>query len=150
MGIQATIKVNQSLQGKLDSLEKKAEEIVRDKLERIASDVVKLSPVDTGAYITSHSFKTNSSSGGRSRTSNNKPRGQNPSTFRQIAYAQLMSDIAEIDFKTLQKITLRNDSPHARIVEDGILGTMRDSSVTDFDPTQTGYFVYKKIRNIHR
>lgn len=150
MGIQATIKVNQSLQGKLDSLEKKAEEIVRDKLERIASDVVKLSPVDTGAYITSHSFKTNSSSGGRSRTSNNKPRGQNPSTFRQIAYSQLMSDIAEIDFKTLQKITLRNDSPHARIVEGGIQGTKRDSSVFEFDPSETGYFVYKKIRNIHR
>jgi hypothetical protein len=150
MGIQATIKVNQSLQGKLDKIEKIAEEAVKEKLQNIASDVVKFSPVDTGAYITSHSFKTNSSSGGRSRTSNNKPRGQNPSSFRQIAYAQLMADIAELDFKSLQKITLRNDSPHARIVEGEIQGTMRDSSVFEFDPRETGYFVYKKIRSIHK
>jgi hypothetical protein len=150
MAIQATIKINPSLQKKLEGLEKIAEDGIKDKLESIAADVIKFSPVDTGTYVTSHSFKTNTSSRGRGRPSTGKPRGQNPSSMRQLGYSQLISDIENLKLEDLQKITLRNDSPHAQIVESGIKGTLRDSSVEEFDPRQSGYFVYKKVRSIYK
>ena len=65
MAIQATLKVNPSLKQKMELVEQKAEDLVRNKLFDIAQTAVSLSPVDTGAYVTSHSFKTNTSSRGR-------------------------------------------------------------------------------------
>ena len=62
MAVQATLKVNPSLKQKLALLEQTAEDKVRDVLVDIAQTTVRLSPVDTGAYVTSHSFKTNTSS----------------------------------------------------------------------------------------
>lgn len=150
MAIQATIKINNSLKGKIEQAEKLAEEAVKRKLEAIATDVVRFSPVDTGAYVTSHSFKSNTSSRGRGKTSDNKPRGQSGSAKRQEGLSNLLSDIEALDLEGMQKITLRNDSSHAQIVERGQANwTPRDSSVADFDPSAGGYFVYAKIRNIH-
>jgi len=150
MSKQATFKISSSLQGKLDKLEAIAKEGVIDKLEAIASDVVRFSPVDTGAYVTSHSFKTNTSSRGRGKSSRNKTPNQNPQAMREAGYQNLMSDIANIELDGLSKITLRNDSPHANVVETGT-GTsgQRDTTVDGFNRTQSGFWVYTKIRNKH-
>lgn len=147
MSKQATLNISSSLQGKLDKLEEIAKKGVVDKLEEIASDVVRFSPVDTGAYVTSHSFKTNTSSRGRGKTSRNKPRGQNPQAMRETGYQNLMSDIANLELENLTKITLRNDSPHANDVETGVL--QKDSTTDGFSLGSAGYWVYTKIRNKH-
>lgn len=138
MSQQATLKINNSFDRKLALLGQTAEDAARDKLISIAQTAVSLSPVDTGAYVTSHSFKTNTSSRGRGKSSDNKPRGQNPQAKRQEGFDNLMSDINALDLSSLTKITLRNDSPHAEAVEHG-----------EFWPRANGYFVYTQIRNIY-
>jgi len=82
--------------------------------ESIAHDAVTMTPVDTGAAVTSFSYKANRSSG-RSRTSRGKPRRQNVAAMRKIGYDQLMEDLTYIDFNTTQTVTLSNGSPHWRI-----------------------------------
>lgn len=138
MSQQATLKINNSFDQKLALLGQTAEDAAKDKLIAIAQTAVSLSPVDTGAYVTSHSFKTNTSSRGRGKSSDNKPRGQNPQAKRQEGFDNLMSDINALDLSSLTKITLRNDSPHAEAVEHG-----------EFWPRANGYFVYTQIRNIY-
>ncbi|NIR87757.1 hypothetical protein GWO13_09465 [Candidatus Bathyarchaeota archaeon] len=132
MSIQATVKINKSLDKKLALLQQSAEDIVRDKLVDIAQTAVTASPVDTGAYVTSHSFQTNTSSRGRGKSSANKPRGQDPQAMRQEGLNNLVQDINQLDLSNISKITLRNDSPHAQAVEH-----------------KHGYYVYAQVRNIH-
>ena len=138
MAIQATLKVNPSLKQKLALLEQTAEDKVRDVLVDIAQTAVRLSPVDTGAYVTSHSFKTNTSSRGRGKSSRNKPKKQNQQSMRQEGLDNLVQDINALDLSDTTKITLRNDSPHSQAVEYG-------------GPNWKGqgYYVYTQVRNIH-
>lgn len=118
MSIQATFK---RLKGRINDL---AEEQIEDKLEDLADYAVRISPVDTGAYVNSFSIKRAGQGGGRSRTSDNKPRGQSPEAERQEAYNQLLSDIETLNISDMLEqgrvsFTLKNRSPHARDVEDG-------------------------------
>jgi len=138
MSQQATLKISNSFDQKLSLLGQTAEDAVKDKLISIAQTAVSLSPVDTGAYVTSHSFKTNTSSRGRGKSSANKPRGQNPQAKQQEGLDNLIDDINTLDLSQTSKITLRNDSPHAEAVEHG-----------EFWPRKGGYFVYTQIRNIY-
>ena len=124
MAVQATLKVNPSLKQKMELIEQKAEDLVRNKLFDIAQTAVSLSPVDTGAYVTSHSFKTNTSSRGRGKSSRNKPKQQNQQSMRQEGLDNLVQDI--------------NDSPHSQAVEYGGPNWKRQ-----------GYYVYTQVRNIH-
>ena len=133
MSVQATMS---RLKGRLNDL---AEEKIEERLADLADYATRISPVDTGAYVTSFSIKRAGSGGGRSRTSENKPRNQNPETKRAEAYGQLVSDIQALNISDMiengnVKITLRNRSPHARDVEDG--SNWRSS----------GYHVFSRIR----
>jgi hypothetical protein len=132
MSKQATLKINNSLERKMLLLGQTAEDVAKDKLISIAQTAVTASPVDTGAYVTSHSFKTDTTSRGRGKSSANKPRGQNPEVKRREGFDNLMYDISTLDLKTLKKVTLRNDSPHAQEVE-----------------YKHGYAVYTIVRNLH-
>jgi len=132
MSKQATLKINSSLERKMLLLGQTTEDVAKDKLISIAQTAVTASPVDTGAYVTSHSFKTDTTSRGRGKSSANKPRGQNPEVKRREGFDNLMYDISTLDLKTLKKVTLRNDSPHAQDVE-----------------YKHGYAVYTIVRNLH-
>ena len=132
MSIQATLKINPSLKQKMQMVEKIAEDAVRDKLTAIATTAVQYSPVDTGAYVTSHSLQPSSRSYGRGYSSKGKPRGQDERAMKAEAMENLMGDIAKLDLEDMTKVTLRNDSPHAQAVE-----------------YKHGYAVYAKVRNIH-
>lgn len=136
MSQQFTSKINKSFYDKIDLLEQTAEEMLKDRFISIAQDAVTLSPVDTGAYVTSFSYKTNSSSRGRSKTSKNKPRGQNPEAKRREGLDNLVSDLNSIDLSETKSVTLRNDSPHADSVEHG-----------ENWPRTGGYFVFTQLRN---
>lgn len=101
-----------------------AEEKIEERLEDIARYAVSISPVDTGAYVTSFSIGRAGFGGGRSRTSLNKPRNQNPEAMKQEGYAQLSSDIQSLDISEMVSsgrlgFTLKNRSPHAYAVENG-------------------------------
>jgi len=110
------------------------EEAIRDRLTDIAQFVTSISPVDTGAYVTSHSMvANNSNSRARGKTSKGKPRKQNREEYQSKGLANLLSDINAIEFDKLVKVTLRNDSPHARYVEDG-------------NGNSRGHLVYTKTR----
>lgn len=124
------------LKGRLNEM---AEVQIEDRLEDLADYATRISPVDTGAYVTSFSFKQAGQGGGRRRTSDNKPRGQNPEQKRREGYEQLLSDIPALNIKEMLeqgnvKITLRNRSPHSRDVEDG------ENWQSD------GYHVFTRIR----
>jgi len=101
---------------KMKLLEQTAEERVKDKLVDISQFAVSRSPVDTGAYVTSFSMK-HSYSSGRSRTSNNKPRGQSPEAKRQEGLSQLLVDIETLRPLENDLVVLSNGSPHANEVE---------------------------------
>jgi predicted transglutaminase-like cysteine proteinase len=118
MSKQTTFRVNPSFYNKQQQLTDLAEVMLREKLEDIAKYATDISPVDTGAYVTSHSFKTNTSSRGRGKTSNNKPKTQ-PELARAEGLNNLMQDLNSIDLKVNSRITMRNDSPHAQAVENG-------------------------------
>lgn len=133
MSVQATMS---RLKGRLNDM---AEEAIEERLEDLADYATRISPVDTGAYVTSFSIKRGGQGGGRSRSSENKPRNQNPETKRAEAYGQLVTDIQALNISDMiengnVRITLRNRSPHARDVEDG--SNWRSS----------GYHVFSRIR----
>ena len=132
MSKQTTIKGINTIDETKLLLSQKTEDAIKDRLVSIAQTAVTASPVDTGAYVTSHSFKTNTSSRGRGKSSANKPRGQDPETKRREGLDNLIYDINNLDLKTLKKITLRNDSPHAQAVE-----------------YKHGHAVYTIVRSIH-
>jgi len=124
--------VQRSVTQILRSVEEKLDEVRSEFLGNMARDLVSRSPVDTGAYVTSHSITTTSGAG-RSRTSENKPRGQDTGAKQVEALEQLYSDIAAIpDGAT--KVYINNRSPHNKAVEFG------DPWIRD------GYYVYQTVQ----
>ena len=121
------VKVNKSsVSGKLKKLDDKLEAAVKDELKQVADALIGQepkgqygvgSPVDSGAYITSHSFQPTGGKGGRMRTSSNKPKNQSWSEKAQEARANLYSDIDKADVTKDKAGIFRNQSPHATAVE---------------------------------
>ena len=125
-----------------DDIADLTEQRVEERLEELALYAVTISPVDTGAYVTSFSIGPAGFGGGRRRTSDNKPRNQNPEAVKQEAFSQLSSDIKGLDISEMVKsgrvqFTLRNRSPHAYAVENGGV---------NWSVTQP-YHVFQKIRS---
>mgnify|MGYP000886644448 CR=1 FL=1 len=123
-----------------DRIETVAAQKVEERLQSISQYAVSISPVDTGAYVTSFSIGKAGFGGGRSRTSHGKPNNQNPESKRQEALGQLYNDIEGLAIKQdledgNAKFTLRNRAPHANTVEDGSNWKRKD-----------GYYVFTKIR----
>lgn len=138
MSIQATMNAFK------DKIENRVADEVEQKFDEIASYAVYVAvpdqSIDTGAYVTSFSIGKAGFGGGRSRSSDNKPKNQNPQAMKDQAYSQLISDIDSIDFKAMlesgdARFTLKNRAPHARDVEDGA------------NWRRSGYHVFTKIRD---
>ena len=129
-----------TLKATRDRIEQVAAEGIEKNLQSIASYAVTISPVDTGAYVESFSMGRAGFGGGRSRTSHNKPRNQNPEAKKEEAFSALMGDIQGMNIKQMLeqgdiRFTLRNRAPHANTVEDG-----RDWKHQD------GYYVFTRIK----
>ena len=138
MSIQATMNAFK------DKIENRVADEVEQKFDEIASYAVYVAvpdqSIDTGAYVTSFSIGRAGFGGGRSKSSDNRPKNQNPQAMKDQAYSQLIGDIDRIDFKAMlesgdARFTLKNRAPHARDVEDG----------TNW--RRSGYHVFAKIRN---
>ena len=134
MSIQATFT---NLKGRINDL---AEEKIEEKLEDLADYTVRISPVDTGAYVNSFSIKRAGQGGGRMKTSKNKLPAQSPEAERQDAYRELLQDVEALNISDMLeqgsvRFTLRNRSPHAIDVENGA------------NWPSSGYHVFARIRN---
>jgi len=116
MSKQSTVKINPSFYKKMDELELQVEDAVGSKLMSIAETIVNFSPVDTGAYVTSHSVKSNTSSRGRGKSSKGKPKADKAAK-KSEGLNNLMEDINALDLSSTQRFTFRNDSPHAQAVD---------------------------------
>ena len=126
-----------SLQRKIDGLKSLAEQQVERKLVDMAQTAVDLSPVDTGAYVTSFSFSTGAGRP-RGKSSKGKPRA-NPQAARSEGLSNLIKDLERIpSLLDTTSIVLRNNSPHAVAVEYGGRGWKTPP-----------YFVFTKLRNIY-
>ena len=85
------LKVSPTLKAKLAEIDEMLEDAVERKMTDVARTVVLASPVDTGAFVNSWSFKDNLG-GGRSKSSDNKPRGDRGAE-RGKALNSLVNDI---------------------------------------------------------
>jgi hypothetical protein len=86
------IKVSPVLKAKLAEIDEMLEDAVERKMTDVARTIVLASPVDTGAFVNSWSFKDNLG-GGRSKSSENKPRGRDAGAERGKALNNLVNDI---------------------------------------------------------
>jgi hypothetical protein len=139
--VQATIKINPSLGAKLKAMQTELDVSVKSVLKGMANDLVAWSPVDTGAYVNSHSIRSGGTGGGRMKSSENKPRGQDEESQKAMAREELFTDINSLKIEEVKSITIRNRSKHASDVENGwVLG----GRVLD------GYHVYAMLKDKYR
>jgi hypothetical protein len=107
-------------------IEVASEELLKGRFEGMADlaiyRAVPDKAIDTGAYVTSFSIGQAGFGGGRSRSSANKPKHQDPAAMKAKSRGQLQTDIDAIDFTGLLasgsiRASLRNRAPHADVVE---------------------------------
>jgi hypothetical protein len=127
-----------------DKLHKAINTQIEVKATDIVEDAIMMSPIYSGAYVKSFSLKANNTSSrgrGQGSTSEMGNKSVSPESERSTGLSNLYEDIAtifsnpDVQIKTL---TLRNDSPHARLVEDGPIKTHPN-----------GAKVFAQIRNKH-
>ena len=115
MAKQTTIKINKSFYDKIEQLEDRVEEEVKDQLEYVANYATIISPVDTGAYVNSFSFSVGAGRP-RGKSSENKPKANREAAINE-ARGNLYADIGKLDLSQMDSVTLRNGAPHAEAVE---------------------------------
>jgi hypothetical protein len=139
--VQTTIKVNPSLGAKIKAMQEELDVSVKSVLKGMANDLVEWSPVDTGAYVNSHSIRPAGIGGGRMKSSENKPRFQEPEAQKAAAREELFTDINNLSIEDVKSITIRNRSKHASDVENGwVFGSK----------TIDGYHVYTMLKDKYR
>jgi hypothetical protein len=109
--------------------EEKLDAIPKVFMRKLADKAVAISPVDTGAYVESHSIRA-TRGGGRSRTSHGRPKGVDPGSKKAEARGYLEDDISALP-DDMKQAYLNNHSPHASLVE-----------------YTHGYNVYNTVRNV--
>ena len=135
--MKSSIVVNSSFSKKIEGLEVKVLGGVKERLEDIAQTAVNMSPVDTGAYVTSFSY-TVGAGRPRGKDSANRPTATAPEGQMAEGLDNLMQDIARITkIEDLNDVQLRNGSPHAEDVEMGE------------DWRRDGYWVFAGLKNIY-
>lgn len=118
-----TVKQNRSIASLSARITEQVEEKAKPNIKLILYDVAQrltdLSPVWSGAYVTSHSFVPKGSGAGRMRISKEENGPQDFASKRAEGLEQLQSDIESFDFFEAGGGVFRNRAPHARGVEDG-------------------------------
>lgn len=115
------------------SIRRQVEEVVDEQFKEVLFEIAdyapSISPVWSGAYVSSFSFVPTGSGAGRMR----KPTGEDNRAMRgsliAMAQANLRSDINSMDLSGLRGVVLRNRARHARGVEHGIAPAKRPYNV---------------------
>lgn len=119
-----------SISTKVNKLLELADDKAKEKLVGVAQDLVERTPVDTGAYAESFSVRYSNDSGGRSRSSNNRPTNQSLEEFRGVALNNMTTDINSLRLteNPNTSVSFRNRAPHAGQVEDlyQVFGAAKD------------------------
>lgn len=112
---------------KLDSLLKDIQDdyfAIREEFVKAGAEVVVngigsglASPVDTAAYVESHSIRTTGGTG-RGRTSRNRPTHPNPGAAKSASLNTLLSEAESLP-RIEVPVYFNNNSPHAQVVEHG-------------------------------
>lgn len=139
----------------LENMQDQAKNIVSDELEdyfvEMANDAINMSPVWSGAYVKSFSFKANnSSSRGRRVDGANwrfpKKTGSqaDKSEGRNLLLGDVRAAFADKDgVLENSSYTLRNDANHARFVENGTLGNAGPKGPN----ANGGYRIFARLRS---
>jgi len=106
--------VNRSLDGKFAKLELMVKGYRDEYLELMAANLVLVSPVDTGTYITNHNIGT--SQVGATASSDGKLTDQPYGPFAQEGFNNLLSDIASLP-EGINNVVMSNASEHSDEVE---------------------------------
>ncbi len=124
MSKQFTYRINKgSIDRKLENFDRIIGEDLQERLVNLASYMVQSSPVDTGAYVRSHSIRPRGSSSGRMRSASGRPSLKgNPGaqqSQRDEAYGALVGDVLKFLDQIVEKdgAVVINRSPHAQDVE---------------------------------
>ena len=113
------------------------EDAIREMLTQAIEYLVLNSPVDTGAYIESHTL-SNTAGAPRRRKAKGRKRY---SGDREVARALLMQDLNKLDL-TKDIFNIRNNSAHASIVENNPRGNIPRAG------GQGQAHVYQQLANI--
>jgi|TARA_R110000782_G_C14453446_1_gene372431 hypothetical protein len=99
---------------KLDLLQEKLEQGVKDKASDIVSEAVDLSPVDTGAFVESWQINPRGERTARSRSAVGRPKLPEGSkqTKREEEKSRLLSRVESFDLEQLTGFTVTNRAPH--------------------------------------
>jgi hypothetical protein len=114
------VTVAKSFFKKLDMLEQKVEQRIKDKASEIVTDAVDVSPVHTGAFVESWQINPRGERSRRARSSagrNPLPEGAKEAK-RETEKGRLLSRVASFDFSTLDGFTLTNTAPHNEFIEE--------------------------------
>jgi hypothetical protein len=125
--------VSRSLNFILKKMEDETYQVRDAFLGFVAEKLTVPSPVDTSAYVLSHSIAT-ASNRGRGYTSRGKPRGMDAQSARAASLGQLQGDIASLPRSDVP-VYINNRSPHAQAVENGGGGWKTP-----------GYYIYKSAK----
>ena len=114
------ITINASFYKKMDQLENRIKHEVFIKGEEVVSYAAAISPVDTGAYVESFSVVGRGAGGGRSRSSENRPKIPKGAkdAKRQDEASRLRAEVRNIDPFESEGFTLRNRAPHNKDVDE--------------------------------
>ena len=123
------ITVNSSFYKKMDEVENKIKEKVWTKGEEVVSYAASISPVYSGAYVKSFSVVARGGGGGRMRQSpyaqdyadnalGRKEYQGDKGALKQGEAERLRASVRSIDPFESEGFTLRNRSPHNKIVEE--------------------------------
>lgn len=136
--------------GLSEKVQQQAEALTKKELEdyftRMANDAVDMSPIWSGAYVKSFSFKANNTTS-RGRRIDGKnwkfPNKTGTEADRETGRSNLLGDVNRVMDSTdpleTKSYTLRNDADHARFVEDG---------GNDSGPKPAnGYKIFARLRN---
>ena len=123
------ITINSSFYKKMDEMENKIKEKVWTKGEEVVSYAAAISPVYSGAYVKSFSVVPRGGGGGRMRQSpyaqddadnalGRKEYKGDKNALKQGEAERLRASVRSIDPLESEGFTLRNRSPHNKIVEE--------------------------------
>ena len=133
----AKTKLTGTFEDIIEGIDSLKEDAIREMLTQAIDYLVLNSPVDTGAYIESHTL-SNTAGAPRDRKAKGRKRY---SGDREVARALLMQDLNKLDL-TKDIFNIRNNSAHASIVENNPRGNIPRAG------GQGQAHVYQQLANI--
>mgnify|MGYP003637273397 FL=1 len=119
-----SVKLTGSIEEIVQKIDATTDEAIRALLSEAIDYLIINSPLDTGAYLESHTI-SNTAGAPRSQKSSKRKRGTGGSANIDKARAQLEGDVLKLNVGG-EVFNIRNNSPHANIVEHNIGGRIKN------------------------